>query len=67
MKRAFVSMCKMQQNEQLTSEVFTGFSSEISNELSGELLGDSLVNSQVHSSQVKCVYERSEKCLSKSG
>ena len=56
-------MCKMQQNEQLTNEVFTGFSSEISNELSG----DSLVNSQVHSSQVKRVYERSKKCLSKSG
>ena len=56
-------MCKMQQNEQLTNEVFTGFSSEISNELSGELSGDSLVNSQVHSSQVKCVYEKVKEML----
>ena len=36
-RTAFFSMCKMQQNEQLTSEVFTGFSNELSGELSGEV------------------------------
>ena len=33
-------MCKMHQNEQVTNELFTGFSNEMINELSGELSGE---------------------------